>query len=88
MLDKLIEVCEDEAMTDHPFPDGCQWLVEAPSNNPEPDSPADCYVIVPCGADVTMLEDGWECSVGHYHVEYGSSRQQAMEAMEAMAERY
>lgn len=28
----------------------CDWLVQVPNGNPEPDEPADCYDIVPCGA--------------------------------------
>jgi hypothetical protein len=70
------------------FENGCEWLVERPSNNPEPDSAADMFVTAPCGAPVTMLVDGWECLAGHEHVTYGSFRQQEMEAVEAFEEQY
>ncbi len=30
----------------------CSWLVRVPSNNPEPDSEADCWREVECGAKV------------------------------------
>lgn len=30
----------------------CAWLVRVPSNNPEPDSPEDCWREVECGEPV------------------------------------
>lgn len=46
----------------------CPWLVEVPSGNPEPDSPADCWMVVECGAAVSAVPFGWECEAGHGHV--------------------
>jgi hypothetical protein len=65
----------------------CPWLVEVPSNHPEPDSEADCWNIVECGAPLFAvdgdLDAGWFCSHGHQHLTYGSPRQQAEEREEA-----
>lgn len=30
----------------------CGWLIQRPSNNPEPDFPEDCYVISECGEPI------------------------------------
>jgi hypothetical protein len=49
----------------------CGWLVERYNGNPEPDSPSDCYDIVPCGAEVTYDFGGWSCEAGHDHRTYG-----------------
>jgi hypothetical protein len=67
----------------------CPWLVQVPSNNPEPDSPADLYMIVPCDAPLYAPEgnlDRTVCSNGHEHLAYGSVAQRAQEAMEALLE--
>jgi hypothetical protein len=52
------------------FPGGCPWQVQVPSGNPEPDSEADCWMIVECGAEVTLTHDdqGWRCVNGHEHI--------------------
>lgn len=42
--------------TTEPFT--CGWLVQRPSNNPEPDFPEDCYVIAECGDSVPTGPDG------------------------------
>jgi len=47
----------------------CGWMVEGyPTDAPEgwyPDSPSD--LVRPCGAEVTVLPNGWECEAGHAH---------------------
>ena len=43
----------------------CTWIVQVPSGNPEPDSEADCWSYVDCGAAVTEVGVGWECEAGH-----------------------
>lgn len=44
----------------------CFWLIEIPSNNPEPDFPEDTYLIVECGAPLyTDPEGRFECAAGH-----------------------
>lgn len=51
----------------------CDWLVRVPSNNPEPDSEADCWREVECGAIVRVhpsypdapLGDALLCDAGH-----------------------
>jgi hypothetical protein len=68
----------------------CPWHVQVPSHHPEPDSEADCWLEVPCGAPLFAidrdLEAGWHCSNGHRHLTYGSPAQIAEERMEAMVE--
>lgn len=64
----------------------CLWLVLVPSGNPEPDSEADCWREVECGAPVTDVVDGWTCEAGHSHYYYGSPTQQEQERAEAMME--
>jgi len=66
----------------------CPWLIEVPSNNPEPDFPEDCYRIIECGASVTVNEYGsWKCEAGHEHVSYDDPARSAYEAELAYNER-
>jgi hypothetical protein len=63
--------------TTHP---PCDWLVEVPSGNPEPDFPSDCWKIVECGAAVHQHPDypnepgAVICEAGHdrlpMHIEH------------------
>lgn len=47
----------------------CGWLVRVPNDNPEPDSPEDCYDIVECGAPLERNRFwSWRCAAGHHHV--------------------
>jgi hypothetical protein len=75
----------------------CSWWVEIPTaslHSPEeewyPDSPADVYTTVDCGAPMHALngslDEGWTCRAGHEHLAYGSPAQQAQERLEAMVE--
>ena len=68
----------------------CGWLVEVPSGNPEPDSEADCWREVDCGAPLFAIDGdidaGWYCANGHQHYTYGSARQQQQEREEAFIE--
>jgi hypothetical protein len=51
----------------------CDWLVEVPSGNPEPDSIEDCWTIRPCGARITWFgHEGasFTCEAGHHHESY------------------
>ena len=68
----------------------CPWHVQVPSHHPEPDSEADCWLEVPCGAPLFAidrdLDAGWHCSNGHRHLTYGSPAQIAEEKLEAMVE--
>lgn len=41
----------------------CGWLIEVPSNNPEPDSYADTIAHVPCGEPVS---DGRHALCAHH----------------------
>ena len=62
----------------------CDWLVEVPSGHPEPDSLADCFVLVGCGARVRVhpaylndprvedVMDATICENGHDRVSYAS----------------
>jgi hypothetical protein len=69
-------------------PSSCPWLVEVPSNNPEPDFPEDLVSIVECGAEVTVNEHGsWRCAAGHEHVSYDDPARSAHEAELAYRER-
>jgi hypothetical protein len=48
----------------------CDWQVEVPSGNPEPDQPSDLWSIVPCHGEVEPIlrngvDVGWRCSNGH-----------------------
>jgi hypothetical protein len=48
----------------------CDWQVEVPSGNPEPDQPSDLWNIVPCHGEVEPItrngvDVGWRCSNGH-----------------------
>jgi hypothetical protein len=66
----------------------CDWLVEVAVDNPEPDSPADLYEVVECGAELT--DDGygsWHCAAGHSHVSHEDPRRGEWEAQEAARER-
>lgn len=55
----------------------CTWIVRVPSNHPEPDSEADCWREIECGAPVEIIRydvtddsgwsDGWRCESGHEH---------------------
>lgn len=68
----------------------CPWLVQVPSGHPEPDSEADCWLTIPCGAPAFAIDGdadaGWRCSNGHHHFTYGSARQRAEEQAEAAVE--
>jgi hypothetical protein len=68
----------------------CPWLVRVPSNHPEPDSEADCWLEVACGAPLFAIdgdiEAGWHCAHGHRHLTYGSPAQIAEERLEAEVE--
>jgi len=76
-------------MTPEPFTT-CPWLVLVRSGNPEPDSPADLWCEVECGAPVRWLPGagdyaGWECEAGHHH--YGLEIELRLEAEREEAER-
>lgn len=43
----------------------CSWVVNKPSNNPEPDFPEDCWTLAECGATAIIVGEGWECENGH-----------------------
>lgn len=58
----LVEV---DPMTRVATPVACDWHVEVANGNPEPDSIADCYDIVPCGAPVRAFGPGTMCEFGH-----------------------
>lgn len=75
----------------------CTWLVDVPTASlypPEaewyPDSPADVYTAVDCGAPQYAIdgdpEAGWFCTNGHRHLTYGSPAQQAEERLESFME--
>jgi hypothetical protein len=68
----------------------CPWFVRVPSNHPEPDSEADCWTEVDCGAPLFAIdgdiEAGWHCANGHRHLTYGSPAQQREERLEAEVE--
>jgi|11_taG_2_1085331.scaffolds.fasta_scaffold04402_8 hypothetical protein len=49
----------------------CSWLVQVPSDDPEPSCEADCWRTVDCGAAVTYDHGGFCCEVGHDHRTYG-----------------
>ncbi len=56
----------------------CSWIIQVPSGNPEPDSEADCWQFVECGAPLTVTHhnpadtsgwsDGYRCDNGHNHL--------------------
>ena len=54
----------------------CSWLCRGPSDNPEPDCEADCWMLVECGAKVRVhpgypdapLGDATLCDAGHDHL--------------------
>lgn len=52
----------------------CAWAIQVPSGCLEPDSPADLWKIVDCGAKVkdhpVHPGQGWRCEAGHEHIEY------------------
>lgn len=69
--------------------DRCEWLIEVPSGNPEPDFPEDLYRVVECGAPITVNEFGsWRCEAGHKHVSFADPARAGYEAEMAYAERY
>lgn len=80
----------------HAVLETCNWLVEVPTASlypPEaewyPDSPADVYTAVECGAPLYAVGgdvDHTRCSNGHVHLTYGSPAQIAQERLEAMVE--
>jgi hypothetical protein len=71
-----------------PADEGCPWLIEVASNNPEPDFPEDLYRIVECGGAVTVNEHGsWRCEYGHEHVSFSDPARDAHEAEPAVNER-
>lgn len=83
--------------TGHATLETCTWLVAVPTASLYPaeaewypDSAADVYTEVDCGAPVYAidgdLEIGYRCSNGHQHLTYGSPRQQAEEVLEAAVE--
>ncbi len=48
----------------------CDWQVEVPSGNPEPDQPSDLWKVVSCHGAVEPIvrngvEVGWQCANGH-----------------------
>jgi hypothetical protein len=54
----------------------CEWLVQVPTGNPEPDSEADLWTEEECGAPiVATAHDGqsWRCAAGHEYVSYVAS---------------
>lgn len=66
----------------------CSWLVQVPSGNPEPDSEADCWTIVECGAPLFAVpgyeaEDGWRCAHGHEHVSMQAQHERAQREADA-----
>jgi hypothetical protein len=70
----LVEV---DPQTRRATPVTCDWLVEVPNGNPEPDEPSDCYDILPCGARVRrhpVHPEGTLCEGGHdrlpNHIEF------------------
>lgn len=66
----------------------CEWLIEVPSHNPEPDFPEDLYRIVACGAEVEVNDYGsWRCAAGHEHVSFTDPTRGAYEAELAHLER-
>ena len=73
----------------------CQWLVERRrvitdemvANDWYPDSEADLWETVECGATVHDITDGWRCEAGHHHFTYGSPSQIEEERCQAMMER-
>jgi hypothetical protein len=74
----------------------CTWLVAVPTASLYPaeaewypDSPADVYTEVVCGAPVYAVDgdlDHTRCPNGHEHLTYGSPAQVAQERLEAMVE--
>jgi hypothetical protein len=67
----------------------CTWLVRVPSHHPEPDSEADCWLEIDCGAPVFAKDgdlDHTFCTHGHVRLAYGSPAQQAQERLEAEVE--
>lgn len=89
----IVEVHSDGTTTrPTPHPDfilhGCGWLIEVATNHPEPDSPSDCYDIVPCGAPVFTIPgnpSGWRCAEGHQY--RGIEVEWAIDAAVEMLER-
>jgi hypothetical protein len=70
----------------------CDWLVRVPSGHPEPDSEADCWREVECGARLVVLpgvalENGHTCENGHDHFSYEFYCRSGREAADAWAER-
>jgi hypothetical protein len=72
----------------------CNWLIRIASNNPEPDSPEDCYDEVPCGLVVKSLDPGsvdpsshTTCAWGHERAVYGSQRAWEIEMEAELADR-
>lgn len=67
----------------------CEWLVQVPSGNPEPDFPEDLYREVSCGAAVEVNDYGsWRCAHGHEHVTFDDPARGEYEAAMAYAERH
>ena len=51
----------------------CEWQIEVPSNNPEPDQPSDLWNVVSCHGVVEQIvrngvNVGWQCERGHYWI--------------------
>ena len=74
----------------------CISYVLIPSGNPDPDSEADRWVEVECGAPVRWFAGrdwsgrpvafaGWECDAGHHH--HGLERELQLEVLRERAER-
>lgn len=85
---RFASTAQEIAQLPEPEPEGCHWLIQVPSDNPEPDFPEDLYNIVECGAPVTTNEYGsWSCEAGHYHVSYDDPMRPAFEIELSMLER-
>lgn len=52
-----------------PIAGGCGWLIEVPTNNPEPDFPSDMWREEECGAPAFETDRGWYCEQGHSYVD-------------------
>lgn len=71
-----------------PIPGGCPEFFQVPSNNPEPDSPADCWREVTCDAPLFETHgnpNGRTCTEGHTYL--GIEVEWAVDAAVEMLER-
>ena len=65
----------------------CDWLVQVPNNNPEPDFPSDCYDIVDCGAKMRVLPDyadSYVCDRGHERIPYETRCREGLDLLDEM----